>query len=511
MPASLCVLLTAVAGQLDPIGPPQPTPMGSGDDIGASEALDQARAAQLLEQPGGLLTGGLGFERIGEDYFLRLELAFGFDFDSWGIGLQMPVRLRIIDNPPQEDGDLLGVIRREDWDTVADVLRFVRYVYVGQRDRRGPYYLRLGQLFDTTLGHGTLVHRYRNDVDVNRWRVGFEALGRYQGYGAHAFVGDLTEPYLSGLRATVRPLELILGKQPLMGLEVGTSLVVDARAPVSLCQNRVNEVGDVDPTCLRPSDVMPGENVRIGLDAEGLPAVAEDRALVLWGLDVGYDVVSTGGLLIRPYIDFNLIAALAEGWGFHTGILWQFRFPALIDTLVIDLRTEYRAVAGDYMGPYVNSIYEIERFRSLRTRGPLGPVPKFAAQCQAAADGDCRGGDARQGYFLELLAGFPRWVFLGGELLQYSDGPDGTFRLSLEVPALQVVQFRASYFRVNVADLGDLFEVDERSAVVARARVPVWSIIALDVEWSRVWRGDPLRGYEPVDDWRIGAGFALPL
>ena len=200
---------------------PEAAPSSSPGPTSASSMLEEARALNALDSSGGLLTGGLGIERLGEDWFARLNLALGFDFENFGFGLQLPVRIRVIDEDPKNDGDLFGFVREEDWDSVADVLKVIRYVYVGQQDRKGPYYFRLGALTDVSLGHGTIIHRYRNDVDVNRWRVGAEAVGRIDAFGVHAFVGDITEPYLAGLRGTVRPLEMAFARSLSSGWRSG--------------------------------------------------------------------------------------------------------------------------------------------------------------------------------------------------------------------------------------------------------------------------------------------------
>lgn len=523
MTAAALLLLTGplCLGQSAPglprVSPDTPPADGSPGPISASRALDEARARQEADLTQGELSGGLGIERLGEDWFARLDLALAFDFEKFGFGLQLPVRFRVIDEDPQNDDDLLGIIRLEDWDSVADVLKVVRYVYVGQKNRKGPYYFRLGALTDLTFGHGTIVHRYRNDVDVNRWRVGAEAQGRIGAFSAQAFVGDLTDPYLTGIRATVRPLELAFGKGPLLGLEVGASLVLDANAPLSNCLVRTDPGAPMDSAgaCVDPRNagaLGPEATFATLLDDQGRPISAASRAAPIVGLEVGYPIFDSGPLSITPYVDLNKITAVQDGWGLHAGVLWNVSVPMVIDTLMVDVRTEYRAVSQDYRGPYVNATYEIERYESLRaTPTAFGTPSKLSFLC--GGTGECTGGGPlRHGYFVEVLAGLPEWIFVGGELLDYTGAQqDGTFRLTLEVPALEAVQLQASYFRVGVRDLGDLFAIDDRSAVIARARVPIQTFFNIDVEWTRIWRGDPEGGYAPVDDYRVGAGFAIPL
>ena len=495
--------------------PPAIAPANPGPGS-AWTALDEARS---FARPGatssGLLSGGLGVERLGEDWFASINLALSFDFDNFGFGVQLPVRLRVIDSDPKDNDDLFDIVRAEDWDSVADVLKIIRYVYVGQRDREGPYYFRVGALSDVSLGHGTIVHRYRNDVDLNRWRVGLELAGRYKSIEAHGFIGDMTEAYLFGLRGAVRPLELVFGKGPFKGLEVGLTVVADGSAPLATCLRPVDEV---DGGCTNPVSIPADSQIpyAVLLDDQERPQVAIDRTLAVVGLDIGYDIVKTKYLSITPYVDVNHITAVQDGWGFHAGVLWKASLPAVIDSLVFDLRTEYRVVSQDYRGPYINASYDIERFESFRApTGRLGTPTKLGFLCGAITGGCVGGGPARSGYFLELLAGLPQWIFVGGELLDYTgDASDGTFRLSLEVPALRALQLSASYFRVGVRDLNDLvvFRRDDRSAILARARIPLGTGFSLDAEWTRTWRGAPEGGgFEQVDNFRFGVGFGVSL
>ena len=54
-------------------------------------------------------------------------------------------------------------------------------------------------------------------------------------FGGEAMVGDITDPYLAGLRFTVRPLELAMGEGWLWDkLVVGTTFMTDGRAPTRL-------------------------------------------------------------------------------------------------------------------------------------------------------------------------------------------------------------------------------------------------------------------------------------
>lgn len=440
--------------------------------------------------------GELMFGKFDEDYFISLALRLNFDRENFGFGVQLPVRFRVIDRDPPMGNDIGGIIRREDWDEVSDFLRVIRYVYVGQADKKGPYYVRVGELSGLTIGHGTIMYRYYNGVDQNVWRTGLNTAVNIGAFGAEAMTGDVVSPYILGARFQVRPLELAIGEGMFWEKwHTGISFIGDARAPYSL-QTQDEVI------------MMPGmEDIRrpigVDLDEHKHPIVLARRPLGIFGIDTGIELFSNELFSITPYIDLNKMGRVDYGWGLHMGVLWGLRLPLLIDTLTIDARTEYRRVSGDYIGPYFNTSYEIERFQTFDRRYPF--TPKLRALTENVVD-------SRNGVFFDLLAGFPSFVFVGGEFIDYDGGEaDGTLRLSLEIPALEVVKFSGFYYRVGITGGDDLFEIDDRSAIVAQAAIPLYAVFDLRLRLIRTWQADPndAGNFNAVDDISVGFGFNL--
>jgi hypothetical protein len=447
--------------------------------------------------PPDALGGELGFGGLSEDFFVTLALRMNFDRENWGIGLQLPLRIRLIDRAPSNDADFGGLLRREDWDQLQDYLRVIRYVYVGRFDKKGPFYLRLGELSNLTIGYGTVVHRYFNQLDVNLWRTGLNAAVNVGPFGGEAVIGDVANPYFAGVRLHARPLQLVLGEESFWKrLVVGASVFADARAPFELAAQTDPAAGAV------------GVQVK-----DGVPVVTRERAFFVSGVDVGLELLDTELFDITPYTALNKMNVVDQGWGWHTGVLWSLRVPLVLDTLVADLRTEYRRVSGDYLGPYFNTVYEVERYQRLDLGDGASTAPKLRSLC--FADPTCSGSvpAGKNGLFFELMAGLPQWAFVTGEYVDYDGGQaDGSLRLSLEVPALEVVRFSAFYYRINVNGLGDLFKVDDKSAIVAQAQIPFYSAFSLNLRWWRVWQAQPeAGGYASIDDWSVGVGFNLKL
>jgi hypothetical protein len=455
--------------------------------------------------------GELGFSQIDEDFFFNLNLRLNMDWEQFGFGIQTPVRMRVWDRDPKTD-DFLGFIRREDWDQVSDFFRIIRYVYVGEWNKKGPFYVRLGELNNTSVGHGTIMHRYYNTLDANRWHLGVNAALNVWAIGAEVVINDVTDPWVIGSRVYVRPLQMILGGSETSStsedapnednsegsywdnLHVGLSFFTDYKAPYQLA--------------------IDGNTGMTLVDGDGVPEVGAARPLFIYGIDIGFEVLETSILSITPYIDLNKISRVDDGWGFHAGVLWGLHFPLGIDTLLIDLRTEYRRVSGDYLGPYFNTVYEIERYQRL-TFG-ASPVPKFySLECNSLDPTVCNenapGG--RHGLFFDLIAGLPEFVLIGGEYVDYygGDQPDGSLRLSLEVPALSFLKLSAFYYRVNISGLDDLFKLDDRSAIVAQATIPIYWIFAVNLRYFRLWQANGEGGFDAVHQWEASVGFSLEI
>jgi len=485
--------------------------------ITPEQATRTADMAKKLDQPG-TLAGAAAFGMIGEDFYLSLQLRLSFDFETWGFGVGVPIRLRLYDRPPEDS--TYGAFRTQDWDEVSDYFRIIRYVYIGSKE--GPFYLRLGELSGLTLGHGTIVNRFYNGFDLDRFRLGLDAHVRVGPYTTELVIGDMARPkdtVMVGWRGTIRPLQLgeyhsspALNPEGTEGEEkeldndsiasrlvVGLSIITDPTAPRALLCSPANL--DSSAPC-------------VGVKTEDEhPLARNDEVLGMIGVDVAYELLRGPLLSITPYLDINNLLNVENGWGMHLGVMWGLHIPLLIDTLTFELRTEYRRVSGDYVGPYFDSTYAVERYESPQGSG-LTKLQSLRTPVRLA-DGttfDPRQAPGKNGLFFDLLAGFPEYIFIGGEYIDYDGGvADGTLRLSVQIPALSFIQLNAFYLRTRIDGTNDFFKLDDRSAVVAEAAVPIGQFLQLQARWWRLWRAGLDGNYESVDDWSVGIGFSLAL
>lgn len=449
-------------------------------------AVERAKASRP-DRPHSMLEAHASFGRIDRDFYLTTVFRLNYNQDYWGIGIQLPFRIRLQDKPPKSEA-AAGFLRKEDWDDWTDALRFFNYAYVGRADRLGPFYLQGGLLERQTLGHGSILHRYYNGMDINRWRVGINTLARDDEFGGEAILGDVFSPYLWGVRGWVRPFRFRLFRDYWDRLEIGTTVAADWTAPLT---------------------VQKDANGFVQIDDKGLPRVSDAKALGIFGIDLGMNVFKSDYLSITPYTDVNMMTTVDEGWGVHLGVLWESEIPAGEHPVQIALRTEYRRVSGDYLGPYFNTVYEIERYQRLRPGA--GDGTKLASLCANDCSNNTR--PWRNGAFFELQGGLKDVLLIGSEFIDYGgELDDGSFRLFVEVPYFEFAQLRAFYYRVNLEGSSDLFALDERTALVAELHVPIY-YVGFRVRWWRTYQAlpDQESAYEPVDDWNIGVIVRIKL
>ncbi|MEZ4458402.1 MAG: hypothetical protein R3E66_01480 [bacterium] len=429
----------------------------------------------------GEVSADVGFGKIGEDYFLTLGLGFAMQFPvprvdcpplkcstTLGFGVLAPLRLRMIDNDPQQE----ELIRQEDWDETSDFLRVIRFVEYGKPNE--PLHARIGELGGVTVGHGTIVNAYYNVVTPDAYQLGLHTNLNTAYGGAQVMIDNLISPSIVGVRAYARPWAFIDRNAWLNRLAIGLSTVVDGDAPLELRRD-ANDVIVVDP------------NVA--------PDVADAQATVFNGIDVELNLVDLEQIQVTPYTDFNVHWGQSAGW--HLGTLVGFQ-P--IEGLGFASRLELRLMGEHYLPDYVGPLYEIDRYQ-YDGWGTTIPAPKLRVAASQTR-GTVWGG------YGDLQASFFGLVVVTGA---YSDaqGPDNaTLRLRAQLAQVGPVSLAAMYYKQNFDGLAEAFELDGALGV-AEARVFVFGPVYVRGQYSRLWRLADDGTYENIDDWNVGGGAAF--
>ncbi len=446
-----------------------------------------AAAGEAEKKFGGLVDGRVGIGQVDEDLFLSVNIGTVLTWWKLGVGIQVPLRFRVMDEDPQND----GALRKEDWDEVSDWTRVVRFISWGTPDEW--LYARIGVLEGTTIGHGTIVDRYMNVIDADHYQTGLQFKLDMDVAGGELFLDNLIDPEIFGMRAFMRPLQLWSGAPELAkAFEVGFTLVTDGVAPMQY------------ETVQRPVTGGGFEVVKqVNEDGE---LVVTSEAAVLVGFDLGWLWRPVDWFAFRPYTDVNFLAATG-GTGFHTGIAAAFDIAGAV---TLGTRVEYRVVTADYAPSWVNSWYEIERVDYLPA--PVGPNRDRVSKLKYYTLLDDAGEeDARHGWHasldLTIMKAISFWA-----LLEDYQGPDNSnLTMGVTLPYIAGVRAQIYYSKRNFNEASEAFDLD-RGLFVADIRYKFWGPMFAFATYSREWRldKDPLSGsfgeYETINDWDVGVG-----
>ena len=481
------VLLAALTALAAIAAPTTATAQATGSRLAPSqgdgpvEGIPGALPAGPGETTGGV-AGELGVGQIDEDLFLTIELKFGMElpvpmlfcpheeltkcFTRLRFGVLGPLRLRVLDEAPEQD----GVIRREDWDEFSDYLRIIRYVEYGYPHE--PLHARIGELGPVHLGHGTIVNGYYNVITPDLYQLGIWGHVNTPFGGGGLLLDNVAAPSIFGTRLYARPVAFFDRQSWWTRLAVGTSLVVDADAPYRLALDGAGEVV-VDPT--------------------RQPVVEEDRAATWLGFDVELNLIQHDWFQLTPYSDLNLHINTG-GVGWHDGVLVGM---APLDALRLQARLEYRLVGEGYLPDYIGPLYEVERYQFAGWHQGL-PAPKL----RVAAS---RTGGAVHGVYGQLGGDILGIVALSGSLAEYQGPDNGSLWLRAAITPTDSFQLAAFYIKQNFNSFSEAFDLDG-ALLVGDLRASIAGPLYLHAQYNRLYRLRDDGEYESVDTWNVGLG-----
>jgi hypothetical protein len=219
-------------------------------------------------------------------------------------------------------------------DLATDIALKIKYFEYGTQ-LKDPFFIKVGNLEDLTLGHGLIMRNYANDTDFPTIRrLGFE-MGLDSGKGGFELVAnDLTDPQIFGARLFMRP--------GLGSLALGWSAVVDWN-PAS-----------VDPGL----GFAPGALKLIGTGVDlDLPIVQSDllgiRAFADGAVTVPYTTEKLGAS-DKPGLQYQIVwdsaTKTVKNWGAAAGLMGNVLF--------IDWRLEYRYFTGIFRPSFFDGTYD---------------------------------------------------------------------------------------------------------------------------------------------------------
>ena len=355
----------------------------------------------------------------------------------------------------------------------------IRYARYGQK--RDPFYIRVGELA-ADIGHGTIVGRYLNNIDIDTFRVGMQLDINSDYGGIETLVSDLgsiagntTRSQLVGGRLYMKPMAVIDPSSMLNIISLGFSAVTDLNSPSEL--NR-----DVNGVALTNDD--------------GQIDVSKSKQTTVYGVDLDIDLLHNALVDLVPYVDLNKIDK--AGWGLHIGTFAKFKLPIGL-SLELPIRAEYRRFQENYIPIYFSEFYEIERY--LYPIGSPSGSPKGAVIRNAAS------GDGLNGYYAQAAFDFVGLVQIGAIYEDYNIG-NPNLAAFLAVPALDIIDFKAYYARTGITGTDDIFKFDDRSMAIAQGQYEVIPFVFVVAQFTRQWMLQESSGlYESTDSWKFGVSY----
>ena len=227
-------------------------------------------------------------------------------------------------------------------DTASDILLKVKYVEFGQ-PLEDPFFIKVGNLHDLSIGHGLIMRAYRNDTDFpSMRRIGVNTGYDFGRVGFELLANDLPSAELIGARIYVRPIEkskFAVGLAGVADLAAAKNL---AGTPYAAAVDNFMFISpgiDLDMPILKPNEIL---SLRAFADA---------------ALTVPY--VKTSFASPNGTVNKGLQTALVwddgspKNWGAAAGFMGNVLF--------IDWRLEYRYFTGIFRPAFYDSTYERSR------------------------------------------------------------------------------------------------------------------------------------------------------
>lgn len=306
----------------------------------SAAAAPPAAAAKGLQVE---LGAQAGYALLAGDHFATIAATAAIEAGDMAFDLELPLRYRIHDGSPR-DGLGIMTIRALDWDEPSEWLRVLRRLEF--RRSGEAIYGRIGRLSGATIGHGSLVLGYNNNLQPDHSMAGMRLDVDLGLWGAQVFLNDVVTWQVLATRVFLRPLDSSPSRL-LRSLTAALTFAADLRAP------------------LRPLTDVAGART---FDTRGV-LLAERDLLTLYGLDAGIEAWRSGSLALVPYLDLNFLprAHGDAGLGLHGGLYLHVRRDD--PTFEFILRYEARLEHGPYVAAWFDRMYEVERFQYRRAGG----------------------------------------------------------------------------------------------------------------------------------------------
>ena len=134
--------------------------------IFASTNAEDESSIQASGEAGhaGMILGADSFHNSNSNkkFFLTISPSLYLSFGKISMGFGLPLRIS------PDDWNL----REEDFDEPLDYVNFIQFIQYAKK--REPFYMRIGRLYNSQIGHGTVVYNYSNSLLFDQFYIGLE-------------------------------------------------------------------------------------------------------------------------------------------------------------------------------------------------------------------------------------------------------------------------------------------------------------------------------------------------
>ncbi len=362
-----------------------------------SQAKDAGPSA--MGKSGGSLPMGFGATFIDNEMYYLINIAPEVAFGDLGVGLDLNLRF-----------NTKGKIRPGDYETFEDYLRIIRYVRWAQKG--DPFYIRVGQLDYSLLGHGSIIYNYRNSASYDMRKVGIELDLNFEKYGFESMYSDISGKGLLGLRGYVKPLKFTsLAKIPVINnFEVGATYARDLSDSSDYTTNSTG-------------------------------ALEKQGGLTIIGFDLGLPIISYPMIKSSLYFDYAKI--VSYGSGVSTGINMSFSGLGVVQ---VRGKYELRFNGKNYLPAYFNALYERDRFNPATQRSKSDTLKYVAAS---------------KGYYGEAVISILGTLnIICGYQAPFDINNQGIMHAELQLPDIAGIVIRGAYDKTRI---GKVFKLDDNT------------------------------------------------
>lgn len=351
----------------EPTQPPEEKDSGAdtvpdtGTDIDTIiDEEEEYRAPDMPDWLSNLLGMEIGSITIGDKTYAKAVLQPTFSVGPLKTSLYLPLiyEHNMFDpdywyKPKGNNEWSFGTDQEEPIDMVGDFLSdlFLKIKYIQWGEQRDPFWIKVGNMSDFTIGHGLIMKNYANDADFPQIRrIGVNLGMDFPSGGFEVISNDITEivtsPRIFGTRGYLRPFA------PGMPLALGLTLIADFNPGSDLPKISVENT----PTADEIGNPM---FINLGFDVD-YPFIESDFLSIIGFADIAamlpYFLTKGAGAYSSITAGPHFEAIIPEdgsgvrNYGFFTGFMGNILF--------IDYVLDFRYFTGTFKPQFFSTAYD---------------------------------------------------------------------------------------------------------------------------------------------------------